>query len=129
MKSGSSVSTSRLEKSQLPPKTKEELAKIRSEMMKKRPLRNIPMSTTNLQRASATDLCSNQGSTFPTEPQAPADVKSSNLMSRLAKGEKVQIDRKSMRRLTIKNYEKLPEIIQKKEAEKKLADLMTQKAK
>ncbi len=50
-------------------------------------------------------------------------------MSRLAKGEKVQIDRKSMRRLTIKNYEKLPEIIQKKEAEKKLADLMTQKAK
>lgn len=34
-----------------------------------------------------------------------------------------------MRLLTNKNYEKLPEIIQKKEAEKKLADLMTQKAK
>ena len=72
------------------------------------------MSTTNLQRASATDLCSNQESTQnqgPTDPQAPADVKNSNLMSRLAKGEKVQIDRKSMRRLTIKNYEKLPEIV------------------
>ena len=42
-------------------------------------------------------------------------MKNQEMLSRLASGAKVQVDRKSMRRLTIKNYEKLPEIIQKKE--------------
>lgn len=46
-----------------------------------------------------------------------------DLLSRLATGSKVQVDEKSMKRLTIKNYEKLPEIIKKKEEQKKQEEL------
>jgi hypothetical protein len=37
-----------------------------------------------------------------------------DLMLRLASGQKVKVDEKSMKKLTNKNYEKLPEIIKKK---------------
>lgn len=40
-------------------------------------------------------------------------------MSRLAKGEKVEVSKKEMLKLTSKNYELLPEVKKKKEAEKK----------
>ena len=40
-------------------------------------------------------------------------------MSRLAKGEKTEITKKDMLKLTTKNYELLPEVKKKKEAEKK----------
>ena len=36
-------------------------------------------------------------------------------MSRLAKGERAEVDKKSMRQLTSKNYELLPEVKKKKE--------------
>jgi len=36
-------------------------------------------------------------------------------MMRLASGKKANVDKKTMRLLTIKNYEKLPEIIKKKQ--------------
>ncbi len=41
------------------------------------------------------------------------------LMQRLAKGQKVQIDQKEMKKLSTKNYENLPEVKKKKEEEKK----------
>lgn len=41
------------------------------------------------------------------------------LMSRLARGEKVEVDKKEMLKLTSKNYELLPEVKRKKEEEKK----------
>ena len=40
-------------------------------------------------------------------------------MSRLAKGEKPEINKKDMLKLTSKNYELLPEVQKKKEQEKK----------
>jgi hypothetical protein len=40
-------------------------------------------------------------------------------MSRLAKGEKVELSKKEMLKLTSKNYDLLPEIRKKKEDEKK----------
>ena len=40
-------------------------------------------------------------------------------MSRLAKGQKAQIDVKEMKKLSSKNYENLPEIKKKKEEERK----------
>lgn len=42
-----------------------------------------------------------------------------NLMARLASGSKASVDVKEMKRLTEKNYGKLPEIVRKKEQEKK----------
>ena len=40
-------------------------------------------------------------------------------MMRLASGTKMSIDKKAMKRLTSKNYDKLPEIVKKRELEKK----------
>jgi hypothetical protein len=44
-------------------------------------------------------------------------------MSRLAKGEKAEISKKDMLKLTTKNYELLPEVKKKKEDEKKKEEL------
>ena len=57
-----------------------------------------------------------QNSNFVT-----ADSKGGNpeLMARLAKGERAEVDKKSMRQLTSKNYELLPEVKKKKEEDAK----------
>jgi hypothetical protein len=49
--------------------------------------------------------------------------KSSELMSRLARGEKVEVSKKDMLKLTNKNYEQLPEVRKKKEEEKKKEEM------
>jgi ALMS motif len=49
--------------------------------------------------------------------------KNSELMSRLARGEKVEVSKKDMLRLTNKNYEQLPEVRKKKEEEKKKEEM------
>lgn len=46
---------------------------------------------------------------------AKDDLINEELMMRLASGKKANVDKKTMRLLTIKNYEKLPEIIKKKQ--------------
>lgn len=43
-------------------------------------------------------------------------------MERLATGSKAQVDLKEMKKITVKNYENLPEIKKKKEEEKKKED-------
>ena len=48
---------------------------------------------------------------------------STHLMSRLAKGEKTEISKKDMLKLTSKNYELLPEVKKKKEDERKKQEL------
>lgn len=56
---------------------------------------------------------------------AGADKKkdpSADLMQRLAMGQKAQIDKQEMKKITNKNYENLPEIKKKKEEEKKKED-------
>jgi hypothetical protein len=51
----------------------------------------------------------------------PVDI-NEELMIRLATGSKALIDRKSMKMLTVKNYEKLPENIKKKQDAIKLEE-------
>lgn len=45
----------------------------------------------------------------------PEAEKNKELMARLATGVKATVDMKQMKKLTIKNYEKLPEIVKKKQ--------------
>ena len=45
------------------------------------------------------------------------------MMSRLAKGEKTEVSKKEMLKLTSKNYELLPEVKKKKEEERKKEEL------
>jgi phage FluMu protein gp41 len=49
-------------------------------------------------------------------------------MARLASGSKGPVDMKEMKRLTLKNYGNLPEIIRKKEQEKKKEDEVAKRA-
>jgi hypothetical protein len=44
-------------------------------------------------------------------------------MSRLAKGEKAEVSKKDMLKLTNKNYEMLPEVRKKKEEERKKEEM------
>lgn len=80
------------EQAQQPPKrvekTKEELAEIRKQMMKSRP-----------KAADAT--------TTKTEPgkEELKQQANSELMQRLARGEKAEVNKKEMLKLTNKNYE------------------------
>ena len=50
-------------------------------------------------------------------------------MLRLASGQKAKVDEKAMKKLTHKNYEKLPEIIKKKAEMKKQQELEERKNK
>ncbi len=45
------------------------------------------------------------------------------MLSRLAKGEKTEVSKKDMLKLTSKNYELLPEVKKKKEEERKKEEL------
>ena len=51
-----------------------------------------------------------------------------DLMARLASGSKVSVDVKEMKKLTNKNYGKLPEIMKKKEQEKQKEELAAKRA-
>ena len=44
-------------------------------------------------------------------------------MSRLARGQKVEVNKKDMLKLTSKNYDLLPEVKKKREEEKKKGEL------
>jgi len=54
---------------------------------------------------------------------SPVQVLQEKLMSRLASGSKATIDHGEMRKLTKKNYSQLPEIVQKKEKERRVAEI------
>lgn len=57
-----------------------------------------------------------------------ADHPRSELLTRLASGTKAKVDLQAMRRLTKGNYEKLPEILKKKEDAKRQEELAVKKA-
>ena len=64
----------------------------------------------------------------PKGPETARDAKlRDGILSRLASGQKVSVDKKAMKRLTSKNYEKLPEIRKKKEDAKKQEELVAKK--
>jgi len=85
-----------------PQKSKEELAALRRDMMKKKPSQKEPEPV-------------------PEHPKAA-------LMSRLAQGTKVgTIEKKDMLKLTNKNYELLPEVKKKREQEAKREEIIKRK--
>lgn len=114
-------------------KTKEELARIRKEMMKTKFKDRNDTTTQNKSTMGGRDgtlesssafLMTTQGnieseSSIPLPRGHKTDQARTELLSRLASGTKAKIDKQSMRRLTKDNYEKLPEILKKKEDAKK----------
>ena len=85
-------------------KTKEELAQLRKDMMKKRPA------------TAKSEVPSLQQKIEKPHPKAA-------LMERLASGKRVEVSGKEMHKLTTKNYNELPEVKQKREQEAKKADM------
>ncbi len=81
-------------------KTKEELAQLRRDMMKRRPV-TAKVDTKEEEKP---------------HPKAA-------LMERLASGRRVEVSGKQMHKLTSKNYQELPEIKRKREEEAKKAEL------
>uniref|UniRef100_A0A7S3N4M2 Uncharacterized protein n=1 Tax=Strombidium inclinatum TaxID=197538 RepID=A0A7S3N4M2_9SPIT len=109
-------------------KTREELIEIRKKMLKekfkdrqennKSPLGSLPQETNT------------SGFMIPKEDdatEAALSARNQELMARLAKGVKVSVQKKEMKKLTKKNYDKLPEIIAKKEEAKKNEETMAKK--
>ncbi|KAM3127900.1 hypothetical protein pb186bvf_019970, partial [Paramecium bursaria] len=96
--------------------SKEELVKIRKEMMKSK-------------RQQSQDQKQEQQEQQIIQQEQQQDDKKSKLMSRLAMGEKVKVDKKEMLALTNKNYEQLPEIKQKKEQQEKNESIKQRKQK
>lgn len=80
-------------------KTKEELIAIRREMMR-RPKKPADEEVEAPKQQS--------------QAEAAVEDKRSQLMKRLATGEKVKVERKEMLELTSKNFERLPEVQKKK---------------
>lgn len=66
-------------------------------------------------------------SSVPLSRHLKAENARTELLTRLASGTKAKIDKQSMRRLTKDNYEKLPEILKKKEDAKKHEELVKKK--
>lgn len=87
-------------------KTKEELAKLRKDMMKAKTVKPA---------ANTEELIQDQ----PTGKKKDPFHQKAALMSRLATGSKPEISKKDMLKLTNKNYENLPEVRKKKEEEMK----------
>jgi hypothetical protein len=100
-------------------KTKEELAEIRRQMMKSRPTKT---------NAGTASVSSSEGggqatASLATMESAKALAKNNELMSRLASGQKADVSKKEMLKLTNKNYEMLPEVRKKKEEERKKEEM------
>lgn len=93
-----------------PTKTKEELAAIRKAMMKPKSRQNTSLSQVSESQTSS-------------QKELPPNL----LLSRLAKGERAEIDKKEFRKLTSKNYENLPEVQKKREQDRKKEEMKARK--
>ena len=54
-------------------------------------------------------------------------ARNQEVMTRLATGKKAPVEKQEMRQLTRRNYEKLPEIIAKKEEARRMEELLLNK--
>ena len=90
-------------------KSKLELAELRKQMMKSKVKRKEDNFAVGGSQAINITPVGKDGKKEPTL----------DIQIRLAKGEKVQIDKKEMKLLSKKNYQNLPEIKKKQEEEKK----------
>lgn len=127
-------------------KTKEELARIRREMMRtKFKDRDDRLSQAKGKQTGQDSALETGGNSsgfvlttsrqhIDTEPNSTttrahkAEHPHHELLTRLASGTKAKVDLQAMRRLTKGNYEKLPEILKKKEDAKRQEELAVKKA-
>lgn len=93
-------------------KTKEELAEIRKQMMKRRPV-------------TAHQAIEAEEKRGPRKKQK--EHPKAALMERLASGSRADVKKKDMLKLTTKNYENLPEVQKKREMEKKKEEFLKRK--
>ena len=120
-------------------KTKEELAELRKQMMKKR--KTATSAQGNEQPGDKNQFDNPYGICLLTEnPNYGAHMYSQStvnkkenlnykLMDRLAHGTKVKVDKQEMKKLTKKNYEALPENKKKRDEEKKRQEAAERQAK
>lgn len=92
-----------------PEKTKEELAELRKQMMKRRPV-------------TAQQTIEAEEKRGPRKKQR--DHPKAALMERLASGTRAEVKKKDMLKLTNKNYENLPEVKKKREQERKKEEML-----
>lgn len=99
-------------------KSKEELAELRKQMMKKRV---TSVSAQAIEQPGFLNIESPYGFNLMTDHQVkkPVDNLNYELMHRLAAGTKAKITDKEMKRLTKKNFEELPENKKKRDEERK----------
>ena len=77
------------------------------------------MKPTGLSKRNNTDQSSAAPDSQTSSAQKNANNMPYELMDRLAKGGRVEVNKKEMKALTTKNYENLPEVKKRKEAERK----------
>jgi hypothetical protein len=90
-------------------------------MMKKRPTKTnaATASVSSTEGGVGAGISSSLG-TMESGKNLPKNL---DLMSRLARGEKAEVSKKDMLKLTSKNYEMLPEVRKKKDEEKKKEEM------
>ncbi|KAL4497552.1 hypothetical protein ABPG73_020649 [Tetrahymena malaccensis] len=118
--------------SQQPSKTKEELAQIRKELLQQTRRRDLSannnMNTRQNQGSMSRGRQSSNNLDMSFEFKNDQKNKSikdppPELLNRLIYGLKAKVDKKDYKKLTMKNYELLPEIKKKKEEEKKRQEM------
>lgn len=87
--------------------------------MKKRPTKTTGAGTASISSAEGGQATASMG-TMESGKNLPKNME---LMSRLARGEKAEVSKKDMLKLTSKNYELLPEVRKKKEEERKKEEM------
>ena len=94
--------------------------------------REDPMNPLSARKNVAEEPLQTQSGISPRghfKTNSESSAANDELMNRLANGQKANVDKKAMRQLTIKNYEKLPEIIKKKQEAQRLEDYKAAKEK
>ncbi|KAL4510047.1 hypothetical protein ABPG72_010240 [Tetrahymena utriculariae] len=117
--------------SQQPSKTKEELAQIRKELLQQTRRRDLSANNNNMRQNQASMSRGRQNSNnLDMSFEFKNDQKNKSikdpppeLLNRLIYGLKAKVDKKDYKKLTMKNYELLPEIKKKKEEEKKRQEM------
>ena len=105
-------------------RSKEEQLKLRKKMMQYKPLEASGMKKSVQQKANIEgpqDAKAAPG--LIQSPQGKQSQPNSELMTRLAKGEKVPVSKHEMHQLTTKNYQNLPEVKKKREEQEKKEEL------
>lgn len=105
-------------------RSKEEQLALRKKMMKYNPLEASGMKKTAQTKAiSGPSAQEKVNPATESVAQDKGKLPNPELLSRLAKGEKVQVSKQDMHQLTKKNYQNLPEVKKKREEKERIEEL------